>query len=176
MRFRLILFLVCSSLSATVLAQEAPNLPFLDYGACPFACCEYQTWTARQSISLRREMSEDSPVIFRIKRFERVKALTGVVVTVRPGMVEATSDTKIGETEVKRGSKLYVLTYLGAGRSKIWFQGKIYEDGLTAGGFYQTNEPKYVWWVKIKNRKGQIGWTNLSSSFDGQDSCGSHTE
>ena len=34
------------------------------------------------------------------------------------------------------------------------------------------NGPVAVWWVKIRNRRGQVGWTKFPENFDNKDSCG----
>jgi hypothetical protein len=33
-------------------------------------------------------------------------------------------------------------------------------------------EPVWVWWAEIKNKKGQIGWTNETGNFGHIYSCG----
>lgn len=174
------LILVFLLFAADAFAQNAPNLPFIDRGACPFECCTYRTWTARKNTVLRKEMRAASPVAFRIKSGESVEGLTGVVVTSKAGIVEALRDTKVDAQDVnnftlniKRGGRLYLLTYLGEGVYKIWYRGKIYQANISGDEDFKTvSEPESVWWVKIKNKKGRVGWTNLSGNFDNQDSCG----
>jgi hypothetical protein len=171
--FRWVLLLSLISCSVNAFGQNTPNLPYFDRGACPFECCTYRTWIARNNVSLRKEMRTASPLLFSIKKGERVNAITGVVITSKAGIVEVIQDTKIGGLNIKSGSKLYTLTYLGEGFYKIWYKGKIYEESVEGEkAFKIVSQPKAVWWVKIKNKKGQIGWTNLSDSFDDQDACG----
>lgn len=173
MAFKWILasFVLC--FPTNVFAQKSLKLPYLDRGACPFECCIYRTWTAGKDISLRKEMRAASPIVFRIKRGERVQGLTGVVVTNKAGIVEAVRDTKFDGQNIKNGSRLQILTYGGEGFYKAWYRGKVYEDAVEANTDLKIiSQPDSVWWVKIKNRKGQTGWTNLSDSFDNQDSCG----
>ena len=61
-----------------------------------------------------------------------VTALTGVVVTVRAGRVQFGAPqhllTSSGPIDVLPGQTLYLLTYQGEGFTKVWFNGKVYED------------------------------------------------
>ena len=166
-------FLIFAASAINISAQSLPKLPFSDRGACPFECCTYRTWVARRSLPLRREMRQTSPIVFRIKRGESVEGLTGVVITAKAGVVEVLRDTKFGSLNLRRGSRLYTLTYLGEGFYKVWYRGKFYEEDVLGNrDFKIVSEPKSVWWVKIKNKKGRTGWTDMSDSFDNQDACG----
>src|SRR6266478_6263107 len=69
--------------------QKPPNV-YIDKGACPFECCTYREWVAHTDVTLL-----DSPngkkVVGRIKRGEKVLALTGEVHSV-PLRVTAKED------------------------------------------------------------------------------------
>ncbi len=45
---------------------DAPKLPFIDRGACPFECCNnYGKWTARLSQRAYKSSSKESGLAFR---------------------------------------------------------------------------------------------------------------
>ena len=171
----LIIILFCFFLisSGQVLAQ--PRLPYKDAGACPFECCTYREWTANKATVLRTKMSEGASVAFRVKKGEKVRGVTGVVITTKAGTLKALKNTTVGEDKirVKAGEFLYLLTYTGEDFYDTWYKGKIFTNQFYNNPALKLiNEPKSVWWVKIRNRKGQIGWTKMPDNFDNKDACG----
>ena len=74
---------------ALLIGSDKPDMPFIDAGACPFECCHYGSWTARQSVPARQTRNQRSPIAFTIVRGEKVTALMGVVVTYKPGVVRS---------------------------------------------------------------------------------------
>jgi hypothetical protein len=164
-------------------------MPYFDYGACPFECCTYRRWTVEADTILYRQRSTTSGIAFRVKKGDHVTGLTGVVVTLSPGRVIVKREKTIGlvrKARVKPGAILYLLNYMGEGVYKIWFQGKLYQDEMpTAPGLHTKvpiekreeylhviKEPDYIWWVKVKNRRGQIGWSKQDGNFGDMDACG----
>ncbi len=168
-------------LSSHALAQKL-SLPYRDVGACPFECCTYREWTANKETVLLKNMNGNSAVYFRVRKGEKVQGVSGVVITTKAGIREAAQNTflenyvdkknEVLKIRVKKGDPLLTLTYLGEGVYKVWYKGKIYETHLEPPQFKKINDPVSVWWVKIKNRKGRIGWTKLNANFDNMDSCG----
>jgi len=62
---------------------------------------------------------------------------------------------------------------LGEGFAKVWFKGRVvqgepYDDST----FKFVREPKSIWWVKIKDRRGRIGSSRQPENFDNVDQCG----
>lgn len=82
------LFSFVSIFSSQIFAQTL-ELPYLDAGACPFECCTYRQWIANKDTVLSKNMSDNSPVAFRIKKGGKVTGLTGVVITTKAGQVRA---------------------------------------------------------------------------------------
>jgi len=146
---------------------------FEDRGACPFECCEYRDWIAEAGVDAHQEMRENSAKVFRVKKGERVKALTGVVITTKPGRARVSRPISLEGRRANVGDIVELLTYAGEGAYKLRYHGALiepnagYSDSLTI----QT-EPKSIWWVKLKNKRGQIGWTNKPDSFGNKDACG----
>lgn len=170
----IILFGILFIVSGQIFAQ--PKLPYVDVGACPFECCTYRQWIANEDTVLSKNMSDKSPIAFKVKKGEKVTGVTGVVITTKAGIVKVLRNTTIDDSNkipVKAGETLYLLTYLGEGFYRTWHRGRI-----VVGVYYensdvkQISEPEGVWWIKIKNRRGQIGWTKESGNFENQDSCG----
>ena len=161
-------------LNGNTLAQT-PQVPFKDVGACPFECCLYRQWIAYKDTVLYKEMRENSPVAFKVKRREKVTGVTGVVITTKAGIVKALKDFTFenAKVSVKKGDLFYTLTYQGEGYFRIFYKGKRFADEVFDRDFMKVlSQPKSVWWVKIKNRKGQTGWTKFPENFDNKDGCG----
>jgi len=168
--FGLSLLLVLSSQS---FAQRL-KLPYKDFGACPFECCTYRQWVAKKNLVLYKKISGKSPVAFRIKKGEKVTGVTGVVITNIAGKADVlkTQTLESSKVQLTKGDTISVLTYLGEGWFRMWYKGKFFEDDGDSTGIKIVSQPKAVWWVKIKNRRGQTGWTKSSGDFDNQDQCG----
>ena len=59
-------------------------------------CCTYRQWTAKDDVVLRKEIGKDEPVIFSVKNGENVQALTGVVITRKPGKIRINKPITLG--------------------------------------------------------------------------------
>jgi len=194
----LALALLCCTLAAVAapVAQRSrgssrPPRMYADFGACPFECCTYRRWGVSADTVLYKERSTRSPVAGRARKGEHVEGLTGVVITANPGVVKVKKEMTLGidgrKVKARPGDVLYLLHYEGEGLYKFWFRGRIYQDEMP----YQprlhqsaeseakareliefVNEPETIWWVKVRNRRGQVGWTPRNEHFTDIDACG----
>ena len=64
---------------------------------------EYTNWIAKREIAVHQDMSEASPVIFRIRKGEWVTGLTGVVVTTKPGEARVSRPVTLGGRQARKG-------------------------------------------------------------------------
>ena len=159
----------------SLMAQRAnaPRLPFVDRGACPFECCTYREWNVIKPTAIRTRMGDRSAVLFRVAKDEKVSGMTGVVITTRAGVARVLKNTKVGDVTVRKGEKLYLLTYMGEGFFKVWRKGRILEENMSEeGSFKVISSPRSIWWVKVKNRRGKTGWSRESDNFGNKDKCG----
>jgi hypothetical protein len=178
-------------LAAQAGKPSRPPAPFEDAGACPFEGCVYDDgWVANRSVSVRVERRRDAPVAFRLKRHDKVTALTGIVMTVKPGRVVLHAPDTIYQNGVPivvipAGETFYLLTYQGEGFTKIWYRGEVYTDVDVSRfdddycrRFRDRCNGKIVepsttmWWIQIRNAEGRVGWTNEPDAFDGKDALG----
>ena len=166
-------------------APVTPPVPFEDIGACPFEGCVYRDWTARAPVQVLAARSSDASAAFQVRAGEHVTAVTGVVVTVRAGRVQfdvpQRLTTSAGVLEVLPGQTLYLLTYQGEGFTTAWFKGTVYRDVDTSSFMNGVCEKaptrcsgrvleqsRTEWWVQVRNKAGQTGWTRESEKFDGK--------
>ncbi|MGI9101293.1 MAG: hypothetical protein ACR2IF_02500 [Terriglobales bacterium] len=160
----------------------APPLPYYDWKACPFEGCVYREWTALKTIAVYDTMEDHRRNIARLEAGSKVKAITGVVITFKPGTIHMDKD--LPEDGLKRGDTILTYTYRGEGFSAVWFGGKFYPefdisftkwpDGAGCGGEHcaatYVDLGKKVWWAKVRLPSGNIGWVNMNESeFDGTD-------
>jgi hypothetical protein len=150
------------------------KLPYKDVGACPFECCTYRDWSAGKQITVFKTMSSGSAVAFKLGKGEKVRGMTGVVVTSVAGKAKVLKDVTLenSKVKVKKGETLLILTYMGEGFYRFWYRGRFFEESADAAGIKVLSQPKSVWWVKVRNRKGQIGWAISDGNFNNQDQCG----
>jgi hypothetical protein len=170
-------------------STQGPPVPFEDVGACPFEGCVYREWTAKAAVRVRTERRLDAPVSYELRTGEKVTALTGIVVTLKAGLVQFREPRNLtsscGETRIEPGQTLYLLTYQGEGFTKAWFNGRLCEDMDTvsfitascdlrpsrcAGKIIEPS--KTEWWVQVRNRVGIVGWTHEPEKFDGKNAIG----
>jgi len=171
--FALNLFLLTSALVANVCAQDGPPMPYIDKGACPFECCTYRQWTVEKPTAILSAMKPNAPVAFRVRKGERVRGMTGVVITERAGIAEALKNTTQSSVPIGRGDRIFLLTNLGEGFVQAWFKKRLFQaEPYDTSTFKVLRDAKSVWWVKIKNSKGKIGWSREPEHFGHIDQCG----
>ncbi len=162
-----------------------PHMPYFDWGACPFECCTYREWTASRATPVLKERRAGSPTLFTLKPGEKVRAITGVVVTTTPGIIRIHEAIAVGQeghqVQLRPDDELFMLHYQGEGFGLFWFQGKTFSDEFWAEelGFIPDTRafevialPHTEWWVKIRNSKGQTGWSQHPQHYEGADACG----
>ncbi len=158
-----------------------PPVPFYDWGACPFEGCTYRRWKAVSPVTVWTGRDHHQ-VAFIVKQGEWIRGVTGVVITTRPGVSKILVKMTLGnkaKVELAPGDLLYTLHYLGEGYDLFWFRGKTYSDQISGdpdpdppppGTEIQiVSRPEYVWWVKVRSAKGQVGWTDQTKRFTNMD-------
>lgn len=191
MRVLQCLFIITIAFSvSSVQAQKGLQLPYYDWGACPFECCTYRKWKANKPVIAYSDHKDGSPVAFKIEKGEWVTAETGVVITYKAGITKVLKPMRLGYEkegkqpvlDVKPGNILYTLHYTGEGFDLFWFNGKLYYDQISAdkpdpnppppdSSLQVISRPVDEWWVKVKNKKGQIGWIKNPPYFENADAC-----
>ncbi len=165
------------------LAQTAPA-PIEEAGACPFECCSYREWETLTTVALVAEPLENSPTLRTLSKANKVRALTGKVITKVPGEFVVTRP----RDSFKVNQTLYLYNYLGEGFYKAWHQGKWAEinigccsDGSIPGCFTKSDEdcwgrllkkPDSTWWARIETADKKRFWTKDTDKFGNQDNCG----
>ncbi len=166
---------------ASAMAQQQPPPRYENWGICPFECCTYREWIAQDDIPVHASRNDKSKVIFRVRKGELVDAVTGVLVTVKPGVIEVNKAVQDGylkggdapQLALLPGDKIYMLSPLGEGSYLFWYQGKVYEsgNGLAAMPGVDGRDAKFAWWKLVKDKAGRRGWTQ-SDKFGSVDACG----
>jgi len=166
-----------------------PPMPFEDVGACPFEGCVYREWIANSAVVVSTDRRVGAPVAFTLKPGDRVQAITGIVVTTKPGRVQFREAVDLWTTDgplhVEPMETLYLLTYHGEGATTAWFKGRLYE-GVDGSEFFNSlcqldpgrcngtilERAQRVWWVRLRTMRGQTGWTKEPEKFDNKDLLG----
>ena len=163
-------------------AMAAPALPYYDWKACPFEGCAYREWTARKAVAVYDTWEQKRRPIARLSLGEKVTAVTGVVITFRPGVIRM--DRDLPESGLKRGDTILTYTYKGEGFASAWFKGRFYSEfdisftkwpnGDGCGGAHcaatYTDLGRITWWAQVKLSSGRMGWVDMNEAeFDGMD-------
>src|SRR5437870_5625081 len=120
-------FCILAIIARDAVAQREPRMPYVDRGACPFECCTYRQWTVDKPTVVRSAMSDSSSVAFRLVKGEKVRGVTGTVITTRSGIAEALTSVDEGEVKLARGDRIHLLTHVGEGFMVAWFKGRIFQ-------------------------------------------------
>jgi hypothetical protein len=162
--------------------MPAPPVNYLDRKACPFEGCAYRQWTALGSVTVYDSWKETRQPVAKLTKGDKVHAITGIVITHKPGVIRL--DRDLPEYELKQGDTILTYTYRGEGTSAVWFKGKFYSDfdisfakwpdGNGCGGshcaatYIDLGDKK--WWAEVKLQSGSRGWVDMTSAkFDGID-------
>jgi hypothetical protein len=102
-------------------------------------------WTAEDEVTAYASRSEKSAVLFRLRPHETVEALTGVVVTDKPGTIRIdhpVQDGYLGDQaqpalNLHAGETIYLLSPLGEGDYLFWYRGKVYRSGAALSAMPQ---------------------------------------
>ena len=177
-------------------SSPAPPMPFVDEGACPFEGCEYRDWRAKKTVAVYETWDRRAPVrfLFSIEPGETVTAMTGVVITTMPGRAVirqpliGVADSRHFPYEgqlsipLKPGEIVYLLTNQGYGFQTAWVNHMIFTlDRSRFSGLFPDvpcerddsctgdiiEHPVSAWWARVRNARGQIGWTSQTADFDG---------
>jgi hypothetical protein len=172
---------LCQSVPAPKLMPE-PALPFEDPKACPFEGCAYRQWTAQKEVAVYDTWKPSRREIAKIATGEKVTGVTGVVVTMKPGVIRLDRDLPM--QHFRAGDLILTYAYRGEGFSAVWFKGAYYSDfdisfakrpdGTGCGGdhcaatYLDLGEKE--WWAQVKLSSGQTGWVHMDmSNFEGID-------
>ena len=181
MRAHALLGLILSAVASS--GGDRLKLPYYDWGACPFEGCTYRAWKAVRPTTVWKERDYQSLVAFRIEPGEWVDGVTGVVIVYQPGLSKVLAPLSLGHgpsVSVVPGDLLLTLHYAGEGYDLFWFKGKIYSDQIATDEpdpdppppelkIQVISRPLDAWWVKVKNKKGQVGWTDQTRNFENMD-------
>src|SRR5688500_9804229 len=177
-RLSLLLAVIMFFAFGSVVAADRPVLPYYDWGACPFECCTYRQWTANADVTLYRAIGSKS-VIASITKGTEVVGVTGVVITRKAGRIKVLQPVSLDAQKpvnASPGDILYTLHDLGEGYARFWFKGQLHDDQVaatevearaTAGAPWQVLAlPETAWWVKVRSKSGQVGWSKETQKFD----------
>ena len=180
---RVLVLAAVGCFAALPVRAEEPRLrlPYFDWGACPLERCMYQAWQAVRPTTVWRQRNHASPVAFRVAKGEWVEAVTGVVITYKPGLSKVLAPMTLGQhpdpsVAVVPGDILLTLHYAGEGYDLFWFKGRTYADQIASDKpdpdppdptltVQVLSRPRSIWWVKVSNKKNEVGWTDHAHNF-----------
>lgn len=158
-------------------SPQSGRRPYIDRGACEGEACSYGFWKPLHVTTLYARPDERSRKVGEVRPGPCVEALTGEVHVI-PGSLLVTK----AHESYKPGDVLGVYTYHGEDTYKIRYRGRWGTENLSYStavnatakscelepycwGVFKK-KPKSVWWVKIRNTDGRIGWTYHAGNFE----------
>src|SRR5262244_3478925 len=92
-------------------SASCPALPHFDWNACPFEGCTYRQWTAHEAVAVYDTWKENRRQVTQLAVGEKVNAITGVVITYKPGVIRVDED--VPDAKLKKGDVILTYTYHG---------------------------------------------------------------
>lgn len=169
---------------------------FYDY--CPFECCQFGKWIAKQSINVYPNEDDTSNIIFKLSNNDTIYAQTGNLHFIKIGKVIVTKpiyDFKLNDTLLVYNclESEFLVKHNGENKYvKIFWPIFYYDEDATEENYREEikkreysgkmiQRPETVWWIKIKSKKGE-GWIRLENKtpycfsidekISGMDGCG----
>ena len=183
-------------LSVVTLAQQAPTVrppqPFVEQGLCPGEGCTYGRWTAITTVLAIANPppppynpilpGREKPV-FVVNPGDIVTAETGTYVTLVPGRARIgkplrvsiqpppgspeSANRNLGTMDLAADAEVFVYSST-EGMHNAWFNGRWFTfEEITHGRVVER--AKSIWWSRIRNKSGAVGWTDQHRAFDGID-------
>jgi hypothetical protein len=121
----LLVAVIVALLRGVATGADSPPAVFIDKGACPFECCTYRAWNVKADTVVRAKPDKTAKVVGLLKAGAIVEAITGEVHSSPAVFV-----VKQPHAGYKPGDVLWVYTYLGEGRFKVWRNGAMHEEDL----------------------------------------------
>jgi hypothetical protein len=164
-----------------------PQLPVIDYDACPFEGCTFGKWIVAHESAIFTTWKEGRKPWATLQKGEIVTGLTGVHITYEPDRAQVLQP--IPELHLQPGDIILRYMNRGEGFADIWVNGqwlKGYEATFIAekdnSGCLRDCPAKVIsegrkdWWVRLKTSQGKIGWTKVEDQFNCMDSLGGDSE
>jgi hypothetical protein len=172
---------------ADKLEANPPQLPVIDYNACPFEGCSFGKWIVTHDSTIFSTWKEGRKPWAKLHKGEVVIGLTGVHITYEPDRVQVLKP--IPELHVQPGDILLRYMYRGEGFSDLWAMGqwmKEFDSSFIAetdgSGCLRDCGAKVIstgrkdWWVRLKTSQSKIGWAKVEDQFNCMDSLGGDTQ
>lgn len=168
---RIAMLIVCC---AVCFGQSTPKLPFYDWGACPGEfVCYGEALTVHRPVTVYDTYKPARRAVGQLAEGDKATAITGVVITFKPGMVRM--DRDLPDQNLRRGDTLLTYAYRGEGFSAVWFNGKYraefdisfakWPDGSGCGNEHcaatYVDLGKKSWWAEVKLASGRTGWVDM---------------
>jgi hypothetical protein len=160
-----------------------PQLPWIDYNACPFEGCTFGKWIVKHESTIFTTWKEGRKPWATLRKGEIVNGLTGVHITYEPDRIEVLKP--IPELGLQPGDMILRYMYRGEGFADLWANGqwkKEYDSSFitekNASGCLSdcsarvVSEGRKDWWVRVKTSAGKTGWTKVEDQFNCMDSLG----
>ena len=167
----LVLLLVCKFSLAESASNSKPPMPQYYWDFCEAKCPgnggQWDYYSTNKPVKVYADRSVKSKIVFEIKkRSDSFAQLKRVNVIKKYGVEEVIKSPN--DCNYKVGAIIYSLAYYGEGESDYWHEGKISQCSLVNEDSVKViSQPINEDWIKVKNTKGQVGWTltdNLSNS------------
>src|ERR1700737_4291875 len=169
-----------------------PELPVIDYNACPFEGCVFREWIVTKRSTIYDSWRENRKAMGLLTEGEKVQGITGVSIQRKPDRFLVKKP--VPYFSLKAGDVILQYQQWGEGYADLWANGHWHrdfdwgqtEDGkviLTDQGFtlppvFKEGSVSLVergvreWWVQVGRADGTTGWVPADGNFGNMDRFG----
>jgi hypothetical protein len=167
--------------------EEAEASPTVVHDTFPFEGGLLGKWTAKEELTAYQSEGNTSVIAFTVRPDEEFTAITSNVHVDKVGIAKVDEDIfpDVGNDSpnkdffskrgLKKGDIIGVICYAGEGFCYVWVKGKVGcigmfwladDDPKLKKGNWIRHLGKWTLWVKIKNKREEIGWLMIREDGD----------
>lgn len=183
---KVVLFLIYLSINTALAAEvtkiedgqkgKLPPLPLQLWGSCVGEKCGgyHNDWHAISRVNVYKKRDLKSSIAFSLKKGESFGVTNQMVEVHQFGRIRVLNSAVC--PPYKNGDLIYKIVDESEGFSLYWFRNTFRSCNFdnvekTSPEFNETaekiiSEPHYIEWVKVKNKKGAVGWSPDLDNLD----------
>ena len=157
-----------------------PSLPFLLLDSCIGEKCGgyHDDWLAKKSVIVYKKRDISSSVAFKLLKNEQFEVVKQLIEIQKYGKTKILASST--QPDLKRGETIYEIVEQSEGYSLYWHKNMFFSHTFDWYNDFSAKDsgsevskhakrlsyPGSIEWVKIKNKKNQVGWTNDIDALD----------
>jgi hypothetical protein len=140
--------------------------------------CVFGDWTSRGPVTVHEKRDAGSPVVFRLRKGDKVTGLRSTLLSLKTGAcrttaaIVGTSEKELKDIAIPKGTRLWSFYYKGEGSIVVgigdtWTAADRVSVCCALETIECSEEPEYELWFEVRTAEGKTGWTKDSDQLRG---------